>query len=266
MAQPFYLVDAFAETPFTGNPAVVVPLAEPRDEAWYQRLAAEMNQSETAYLLPKGPSRYNLRWFTPQAEVDLCGHATLASAFALWETRRADPDTPIVFETRSGELTCELSDDWVEMDFPVIPLEAIPAAGSGYEALGPVQEPRLVARAGVNLLVHLQHQEEVLHLAPDFSALAALPYQGVIVTAKALNSEHEIVSRYFAPKLRIHEDPVTGSAHCALGPYWANELGKRDILAYQASARGGVLRLIHRGERITLCGHALLVGQGELLI
>lgn len=266
MPTPIFQVDAFSDNPFEGNPAAVVLLDNPRDEGWMQRIAAEMNLAETAFAEKTGTGTYNLRWFTPTTEVDLCGHATLATAHILWELDYEDDAMPIVFETRSGKLTCECSDDWVEMDFPAIPITPLKLNNSGWTSLGNVSEPKFVGQAGKNLFVQLNRDEEVLQLKPNLAEIAKLPYQGVIVTARTLTAEHEVVSRYFAPAVGIDEDPVTGSAHCAIGPYWAEQFQKKDILAYQASPRGGMVRVITRGDRVTLAGHALIVFRGELLV
>jgi len=259
-------VDAFTDTPFGGNPAAVCFLEEPRDESWLQSVAREMNLSETAYLRSRngGPGGYDLRWFTPTAEVDLCGHATLASAHALWETGRLGVDEPARFQTRSGLLTAERRADWIELDFPALPEE--PAArppAALVSALG--VEPSYVGKSRFDYVVEVGSQAVVLGVRPDFSLLRKAEGRGVIVTSRSASPEYDFVSRYFAPNFGIDEDPVTGSAHCVLAPFWARRLGRSELTGYQASARGGVVRVRLEGERVRLGGRAVTVLRGELV-
>jgi PhzF family phenazine biosynthesis protein len=260
MPPPLLQIDAFTARAFAGNPAAVCLLEAPAGEAWMQSLASEMNLSETAFLHPDGDG-YALRWFTPVAEVALCGHATLASAHALWETGRADPAAAIAFATLSGTLTAARRDGWIELDFPATepePAEAPPGLG---EALG--LSPRWTGRSRFDWLVEAGSPAEVAAARPDMARLAAIEGRGVILTA-AGGDGADTTSRYFAPAFGIPEDPVTGSAHCALGPFWAARLGRDRLVCHQASARGGILRVEVRGERVLLGGQAVTVLEGRL--
>jgi PhzF family phenazine biosynthesis protein len=256
-------VDAFTETPFAGNPAVVVLLDRPREDAWMGSLAREMGVSETAFVTPR-PNGFDLRWFTPAVEVDLYGHATLASAHALWQEARVAPGASIRFHTRSGLLGAARRDPWIELDFPAAPPAAESAPAGLAEALG--AEPRWSGRARTgDWLIELAEEAAVRALAPDFERLAAVPARGIIVTAGAdAGAGHDFVSRFFAPNVGIDEDPVTGSAHCALAPFWAGRLGKSEMIGYQASPRGGTVRVRVEGDRVVLGGQAVTVLRGEL--
>jgi len=267
MPSPLFHVDAFAERPFSGNPAAVCVLAEDRDAEWMGGVAAEMNLSETAFLRRSGEA-WDLRWFTPTVEVDLCGHATLASAHALWEAGLAGGKAPLLFDTRSGRLSARpLDDGRIALDFPAEPAREIPAPRTLLDALG-ISSIRWAGRNRLDFLVEVESERDVRALAPDFFALAAAtrPGRGVIVTARAESGSHDFVSRYFAPDAGIDEDPVTGSAHCALGPFWGERLGRREMTGYQASRRGGTVgvRLLP-ADRIELSGRAVTVSRGELL-
>lgn len=258
-----YHVNAFSHHPFGGNPAVVV-LGETRPDAELQAMAAEFNLSESAFLTRLGEGHYGLRWFTPQVEVDLCGHGTLAAAHVLWQTGEVPGDLPIRFETRSGELLARREGEWIWLDFPRIalaPLELDPAYGA---ALG--CQPVHSFAAGAKFLLELASEEAVRALTPDFHALRALPGRGLMVTAPSSDPDHDFVSRYFAPWVGVDEDPVTGSNHCALVPFWAERLGKMRLKARQISARGGELRLILQGERVLMAGRALTLWQGAWLL
>jgi PhzF family phenazine biosynthesis protein len=255
-------VDAFTDTPFRGNPAAVCVLPAPRDERWMQEVAREMNLSETAFL-HGAPDGWSLRWFTPTVEVSLCGHATLASAHVLWEDGRLPRDLQARFHTKSGLLTADRRGDWIELDFPARHAEpASPPAGLA-EALG--AKPLYVGKNQLDYLVEVDSEATVRRLAPDFAALAKLPVRGVIVTSLAAPGDYDFVSRFFAPGSGIPEDPVTGSSHCALGPFWSARLGKSELLAYQASARGGVIRVRLAGDHVKLGGQAVTVLRGELV-
>jgi PhzF family phenazine biosynthesis protein len=261
MPRPFVQVDAFTDRPFQGNPAAVFLLEGPQDPSWMQLVAREMNLSETAFLhrLPEG---FGLRWFTPAVEVDLCGHATLASAHALWSEGHADPGTTLRFFTRSGELTASREGDWITLDFPATgPSPCEPPEGL-LPALG--AEAVYVGKTRFDYLAELTSEEAVRGLRPDGHRLRSLGVRGVIVTAPGA-SPYDFVSRFFAPGAGIDEDPVTGSAHCALGPYWQGRTGKGEFLAYQASARGGEVRVRTRGDRVLLSGRAVTVLRGDLL-
>lgn len=254
-------VDAFADRPFAGNPAAVCWLDEAADPEWMQAVAAEMNLSETAFAR-RIDDGYELRWFTPIVEVDLCGHATLATAHALWSAGVVNEET-LRFHTRSGVLTCIRSDGWIELDFPATPAAACSPGKALLEGLG--VEPKFVGDSKFYALVEVESADVVRSLAPDFGKLGEAPTLGVIVTARSDDCRYDFISRFFAPALGVNEDPVCGSAHCVLAPYWAEKLGKRQLSAYQASARGGVLRLRFSGDRVSLGGQAVTVWQGELL-
>lgn len=258
-----YHVNAFSHHPFGGNPAVVV-LGETRPDAELQAMAAEFNLSESAFLTRLGEGHYGLRWFTPQVEVDLCGHGTLAAAHVLWRTGEVPGELPIRFETRSGELLARREGEWIWLDFPriaLVPLELDPAYGA---ALG--CQPLRTLAAGAKFLLELGSEEAVRAITPNFHGLRALPGRGLMVTAPSSDSDHDFVSRYFAPWVGVDEDPVTGSNHCALVPFWAERLGKTRLKARQISARGGELRLILQGERVLMAGRALTLWQGAWLL
>jgi PhzF family phenazine biosynthesis protein len=265
MTIPLSQVDAFADAPFTGNPAAVCLLPEPREPAWMAAVAREMNLSETAFLVRREGGEYDLRWFTPAVEVRLCGHATLASAHVLWERGLLASSEVAKFHTKSGLLTATRpSDGLIELDFPARPSTPIPVPEGLSEALGaPVLH---VGRSADDDLVELASEDAVRALSPDFARLASLPVRGVIVTARSAHVPYDFVSRFFAPAVGVNEDPVTGSAHCCLAPFWSERLGKREMLAYQASARGGVVRVAVRGDRVGLAGRAITVLEGELRV
>lgn len=254
-------VDAFTGKPFAGNPAAVCILPEPHDASWMQDVAAEMNLSETAFIEPAGGD-HRLRWFTPTVEVDLCGHATLASAHVLWEEDIVGNDSDICFQTRSGVLTCRRRTDRIEMDFPVRPVvEADPPPGL-IDALG--VHPVFVGHSPASYLIELRSEEEVREVDPDFAKLRAIPDGWTCVTAAGGPSGFDFVSRFFAPQAGIDEDPVTGSTHCALAHHWAARSGRTDFRAYQCSARGGVVHVRLEGDRVHLGGQAVTVLRGEL--
>jgi PhzF family phenazine biosynthesis protein len=255
-------IDAFTDRPFAGNPAAVCLLDEDRPADWMQAVAAEMNLSETAFVRPEGDG-YGLRWFTPAIEVDLCGHATLAAAHALWSQGIVAPDQPIRFHTRSGVLTCTTDGKLIELDFPATPAEAAEPPAGLLEALGVT--PAFVGRSKFDKFVLVDSEQVVRSLRPDFMRLREVPMRGVIVTSLSADPRFDFVSRYFAPAAGIDEDPVTGSAHCCLGPFWSARLGKTELTAYQASTRGGVVRVRIRSDRVVLGGQAVTVLRGELL-
>jgi PhzF family phenazine biosynthesis protein len=262
MPAPLYLVDAFTDRPFAGNPAgVCLPAGHP-DHLWMQAVAAEMNQAETAFVRPRPDGDWDLRWFTPTLEVDLCGHATLASAHVLWETGRAKADQPVRFHTKSGVLTCTLAHGRIEMDFPAEPATAVQAPAEEAFALGAA--PVFVGRNRLDMLVVLDSAGEVRRLKPDIGQVARIKARGVIVTARSDRPDADFVSRFFAPQSGVAEDPVTGSAHCCLGPYWRAELGKAELVGYQASPRGGFVAVRCVGDRVMLGGRAVTVVAGEL--
>ena len=262
MSLTIWQVDAFAEKPFEGNPAAVCVLPEARDAAWMQAVGREMNLSETAFLVAN-EGGYNLRWFTPAVEVDLCGHATVASAHILWEEGYLRKDETAHFDSRSGPLSARRDGDWIELDFPAQPPRQAEAPAGLAEALG--AELMYTGRTPFDLLVELSTEDVVRGLRPDMAAIKVLADRGVMVTARASTAPFDYVCRFFGPAAGVDEDPVTGSAQCALGPYWQERLGKGDLLGYQASARGGTLRVRPRGERVLIAGKAVTVLKGELL-
>lgn len=269
MEYPIYTVDAFTHTPFKGNPAAVCLLNAPQDANWMRNVAAEMNLSETAFLVPRPDSKdgYDLRWFTPTVEIPLCGHATLASAHVLWETGQLKPAEAARFHTMSGELAARRFKDLIELDFPALAAHPAELPDELVAALGaePTQAVLLKDPSGRdrNYLAEFADAKTVRELHPAFMQLRSLPY-GVIVTAQADTPEFDFISRYFASAYGIDEDPVTGSAHCMLTPYWSAKLGKAEMMAYQASARGGVLHVELRGDRVLMRGHAVTVVRGTL--
>jgi PhzF family phenazine biosynthesis protein len=264
MTQPFTQIDAFTAEPFTGNPAAVCVLPAPRDADWMQAVAREMNLSETAFLVRRPDEAFDLRWFTPGVEVDLCGHATLASAHALWEDGHLRPGVAARFHTRSGLLTAERRGDWIELDLPATPDEPSEAPPGLTRALG--VDPVYVGRSRFDVLVEARDEHAVRRMTPDFAALRALPVRGVIVTSRASTPGLDFVSRFFAPAAGIDEDPVTGSAHCCLAPYWHRKLGRSSFVARQVSSRGGVLRVELDGDRVRLQGQAVTVMKGHLCV
>ena len=263
MALPITVVDAFTDQPFAGNPAPVVLLPAERDKVWMQKVAREMNAAETAFLL-KRPDHVALRWFTPTVEMDLCGHATLASAHVLWESGEIPAGQPIRFRTRSGDLDASKDGPWIRMDFPALMAEWADVPPDLPDALG--ARIKSCARSKYDLLVELESEQKVRELAPDLARIARMPERGVIVTAPAANDdEYDFVSRFFAPRVGVNEDPVTGSAHCALAPYWAERLGTNPLIGYQASPRGGTVQVEVKGDRVILGGKAITVLRAQLL-
>lgn len=260
---PTWQVDAFTSCPFGGNPACVCWLEAAADPQWMQHVAAEMNLAETAFVR-RIEAGYELRWFTPTVEVDLCGHATLASAHALWAAGIIPSGEPIPFHTRSGVLTCTRNGEFIELDFPATPARPI------------AEPPGLAAALGAKVVETLQSKFDFLAvydsaaiaraLQPDFRELGKFPVRGVIATAISDDPQFDFIARFFGPASGIDEDPATGSAYCSLLPYWAERLNKTEMTAYQASARGGVIRLRLNGDRVILGGHAVTVWQGELLV
>jgi PhzF family phenazine biosynthesis protein len=267
MPVPLLQIDAFTREAFSGNPAAVCLLEHPADPEWMQQVAAEMNLAETAFVVPGGEA-FGLRWFTPTVEVGLCGHATLASAHALWESGRVPGNAPIAFETLSGILGAERDGDRIAIELPARPVVPCPTPRRLLEAIG--VEPKAVGettpgKSHGNLLVELADEASVRSLRPRIEELRQIP-AGVIVTARADTAPYDFVSRYFAAPYGIDEDPVTGSAHCSLAPYWATKLGKTSFVAWQASLRGGELHVTLRGDRVRLAGHAVTVFRGELTV
>jgi PhzF family phenazine biosynthesis protein len=262
MPQPILQVDAFTSKPFSGNPAAVCVLAEPRAEPWMQQVANEMNLAETAFLHPESDG-YRLRWFTPTVEIDLCGHATLASAHVLYETGALPRDKQARFYTRSGLLTADEEDGWIKLDFPASPPDETSPPPAFDKALDDGQFV-YVGKSIFDYLVEVESEAVLRSMKPNLGLLELVPARGVIVTARSSQPEYDFVSRFFAPAVGVPEDAVTGSAHCCLAPYWAAKLGKTDMTAYQASPRGGVVKVAVRGDRVLLYGQAVTVLRGEL--
>lgn len=263
MKPDIYIVDAFTDTPFAGNPAAVCLLDQVVDDSWKQKVASEMNLSETAFLVSQSEGAWGLRWLTPTIEVDLCGHATLASAHVLWSEIGIGQEV-LRFHTRSGWLAARSEEDWIVLDFPADPPALIEAPDGLAEALGVT--PESVYRGREDLLVVLGQADVVRGLKPDIRGLAELDVRGVMVTAPGNGREHDFVSRFFGPRAGIPEDPVTGSAHCTLGPYWGERLGKSELQGFQASARGGVVGVRLMGERVELLGKAITTLRGRLCV
>lgn len=257
-----HIVDAFTNKPFAGNPAAICVLDAPRDETWMKLVAREMNLSETAFLHHIADG-WSLRWFTPAVEVKLCGHATLASAFTLWETGALKANEVARFSTQSGWLTCRRDDDWIEMNFPAVGCTpCTPPTGLSF-TLG--CEFTACCSNGMDYLVEIEGEKTLRSLHPNLSVLAKIPVRGMVVTCRGESPEFDFMSRFFAPAAGVNEDPVTGSAHCALGPYWQAKLGKSDFTAFQASERGGIVKLGVRGDRVLLRGQAVMMSRVNLL-
>lgn len=263
MSHELHLVDAFTGAPFRGNTAAVCILDGPADPLWMQQVAGEMKHSETAFIHP-GQDGWDLRWFTPEREVDLCGHATLAAAFTLWTTGREKPGSAIAFKTGSGILTARKDGDFITLDFPAEPVTSSASVPGLDQALGAA--PVFVGRNRFDILAELSSADEVCDLDPDTGALAALPARGIIVTAPSDLPQYDFVSRFFAPSVGVAEDPVTGSAHCCLGPYWGEKQKKTDLTGFQCSARGGLVHVTLKGDRVILGGHAVHIFSGTLLV
>lgn len=258
----FWQVDAFADQPFRGNSAAVCFLETEANSAWMQQVAAEMNLAETAFVRQLDAG-YELRWFSPTTEVDLCGHATLATAHALWESGLAQRSQPLRFSTRSGVLTCTASDNGLELDFPATPAVEADAPPMLLDSLQ--VKPLWVGKSKFDYLIEIESEEELLRLQPDYSLMAKVDTRGVIVTCQSCKPQFDFLSRFFAPRVGIAEDPVTGSAHCCLGPFWSVRLGRQDLNAFQASPRTGTMSVQVDGDRVRLLGQAVTVLRGELL-
>lgn len=263
MNKRIFFVDAFTDDPFAGNPAAVCLLDGPADERWMQHVAAEMNLSETAFLVPIGEGEWALRWFTPKTEVELCGHATLASAHVLWNEVGIDKPA-LRFDTRSGWLGANRRDAWICLDFPARPPLPAPLPEGLVDALGAA--PESTWRAGEDLLVTMAHADEVRGLEPDMLRLLEVDARGVVVSAASDSEGVDFISRFFAPRVGIPEDPVTGSAHCILAPYWGKRLGKTEMRGLQASARSGVVGMSLENDRVTLQGKAISTLRGQLYV
>ena len=257
-----FIVDSFTEEKFKGNPAAVAICNRVITETECRNIAMEMNLSETAFLYKKKESEYDLRWFTPEEEVDLCGHGTLASAHILWEKSYENKESTLSFHTKSGLLTASWDNGWITLDFPGQALNE----SSGDEALfqsipGTISK---VLEDDLSYIVIMNNENEIKTMTPDFNLLYKTRKKEVIVTALSENKEYDFVSRFFAPAIGIKEDPVTGSAHCYLAPYWAGILNKKELTGYQASKRGGFVRCTVVGDRVLLKGKACTVLVGEI--
>ena len=265
MNQIITQVDAFTNSPFTGNPAAVCVLDSPKSELWMQNIAQEMNLSETAFVVKQNDG-FNLRWFTPTVEVPLCGHATLASAHVLWSQGHLLPNQEARFYTKSGILIAKLENDWIQLDFPVNLSQTVPAPPELSQVLG--VSYKSVFENSLGYLVEVESEQLVREMQPNFQQMKTLPKADIIVTSIAnSDSEYDFVSRFFAPGLGINEDPVTGAAHCCLAPFWRDKLGKDRFLAYQASRRGGVVKVYYPGKnRVFISGQAVTVMRGELTL
>ncbi len=260
-----YQVDAFTGQPFKGNPAGVCLLDEPRPAEWMQDLAREMNLSETAFLV-KEEDGYRLRWFTPKVEVALCGHATLGSAHILFQTGRLQPWETARFHTLSGTLMATRSlDGWITLDFPSRPVKPATAPDRLFDALG-ISASVFVGKNVDDYLVELDSETSVRSLHPDFPQLYKIPARGVIVTSRSESKDFDFISRFFAPAVGVNEDPVTGSAHTCLTPFWAEKLHKKEMRAYQASERGGVLKVGLQDQRVLIGGQAVTIFTGDLCV
>lgn len=255
-------VDAFTDRPFSGNPAAVclVEPSETPDVGWMQQLAAEMDLAATCFVQPESGG-FGLRWFSPTIELELCGHGTLAAAHVLFERGRVPGDT-VSFRTRAGVLTARRLAEGIELELPAEPAVPVDAPAGLPEALR--VEPSYVGRSRLDLLVEIGSERQVLRLAPDMRRIRSLDARGVIITARSDGGAYDFVSRFFAPRSGIDEDAATGSAHCSLGPFWAERLGKAELRAYQASRRGGRMLVRTAGERILLVGRAVTVWTGDL--
>ncbi len=268
MAIPIHQVDAFCAGPFTGNPAAVCPLSAAAEDGWMQAVAAQLNLSETAFTWSSADGRRQLRWFTPTAEVDLCGHATVATAHVLYESGVEPRERELTFETRFGPLGASAREDAtgapvIQLRFPALAPTPASAPEGLAAALG--AEPLEVLRSRFDLLAVFETEACVRALTPDFRALLSIDARGVIATAPATGDD-DFVSRFFGPAVGVDEDPVTGSAHCVLGPYWSARLGRSTLSAWQASARGGRVGLALDGDQVLLTGRARTVWRGELLV
>lgn len=255
-------VDAFSDGPFTGNQAAVCLLTGGAEAAWMQRVAAELNLAETAFVTRRADGDFDLRWFTPAVEVDLCGHATLATAHVLWESGTLGGGETARFHTRSGLLTAVNRGDWIELDFPATPPQDAPAPAGLLDAMG--VQASCVGKSPFDYLIEVADEAAVRAASPDFGKLRKISTRGVMITARSADPKYDFVSRFFAPGAGIDEDPATGSAHCCLAPYWAGRLGKTAFVARQLSSRGATLKVALDGDRIKLGGQAVTMLRGEL--
>jgi predicted PhzF superfamily epimerase YddE/YHI9 len=264
MSIRLYHVDAFTAKPFAGNPAAVCLLPHERDSGWMRNVAREMNLSETAFLVPRDDG-FDLRWFTPTVEVDLCGHATLACAHVLWRHENWAADKELHFHTHSGLLTARKDGDWIDLNFPATPEQQVLPPPELLHGLGADNSYIYIGKNQFDYLVEVSDEETVRTLRPNLRELKELDARCIVVTSRS-SPPYDFVSRCFGPAAGIDEDPVTGSSHCCLGPFWRQRLGKDTFLAYQASARGGEVRVRVAGERVYLGGQAVTIAQGEMQV
>ncbi|MDB4532680.1 PhzF family phenazine biosynthesis protein [bacterium] len=259
----YFIVDAFTDRPFSGNPAAVVPLSAWPSDVWLQNVAMEMNLSETAFLVPNH-NGFDLRWFTPKVEVDLCGHATLASAFAIFHAGLHNNKPEIEFSTRSGTLRAASHENQIQLNFPLTPIEPVIPPENLVESLAVT--PTFIGKSEYDYVLEVATENELRSLSPNFTQLAEIDCRGIIVTSKTKATEFDFVSRFFAPAVGVDEDPVTGSAHCCLAYHWQQRTGHDQFTAFQASDRGGVVHVSIQQDRVLLSGNAVIVAQGDLLI
>ena len=258
----YFVVDAFTNRPFKGNPAAVVPLDQWEDDSWLQNVAMEMNLSETAFLVPNAQG-FDLRWFTPTTEVDLCGHATIASSVALAHLGKLEDGSEVGFSTRSGVLSAKRKGSLIQLDFPALPAKSCDPPLGLLESLN--VKARYVGRSTFDLIVEVESESVVRGLTPDMNKLGTVECRGLIVTAKSDDPQFDFVSRFFAPAVGVDEDPVCGSAHCCLAPYWGERLGKTEMVGHQVSARSGIIFVEVRGDRVMLGGEGVIFASGEML-
>lgn len=257
------ILNTFTDQPFRGNPAAVCLLSEEKGSIWMQSIAKEMNLPVTAFIIDF-KSEYYLRWFTPSTEIPICGHGTLASSFFLWENGYVEKGKVIAFQTKSGLLKAQFIDGWVQLEFPSNLEEKTIAPDLLISALG--VEPTYVGKNKLDYLVEVESEDTVKNLKPNIDLISQLPVRGVIVTSKSNSNEYDFVSRFFSPAQGIIEDYVNGSSHCCLGPYWKNKLHKTDFLAYQASERGGILKVKILGDKVLLSGKAVTIFEGKVTV
>lgn len=259
----YFVVDAFTNRSFSGNPAAVVPLEQWKDDTWLQNVAMEMNLAETAYFV-RNAEGYDLRWFTPTTEVDLCGHATIASAIVLTHFGKLADGAEVNFSTRSGQLGARRKGTQIQLDFPLLKVEPCDSISVLIESLDVM--PRFVGRSKFDLLVEVESEGMVRSLKPNVKQIATLPFRGVIVTARSDDTQFDFVSRFFAPAVGVDEDPVCGSAHCSLADYWGKQLGKLQMVGHQVSARGGIVHVEVRGQRVMLGGEGVIFATGKIAV
>lgn len=257
------IINTFTEQAFKGNPAAVCFLSDEKESSWMQTVAKELNLPTTAFIWFIN-DEYHLRWFTPSVEIPICGHGTLASAYFLWEKRYVDKARSIPFHTKSGVIKAQLIDGWIQLQFPAIIEQNVVAPELLIKALG--VEPVYVGKSRLDYLVEVESEEIVRNLKPNIDLIAQLPVRGVIVTSHSNANEFDFVSRFFSPAQGIIEDYVNGSSHCCLGPYWKNKLHKTDFTAYQASERGGIIKIKVLGDEIFLSGKSITIFEGKLTV